>query len=45
VLYTLGDTQNAIIHHGRVDPGLRLLSKPYQRGALARQVREALDAR
>lgn len=44
VLFTSGYTENAIIHHGRLDEGVRLLSKPYQRGDLARKIREVLDA-
>ncbi len=43
VLYTSGYTQNAIIHHGRLDPGVLLLSKPYQRSKLSRMVRQALE--
>jgi PAS domain S-box-containing protein len=42
VLYTSGYTQNAIIHHGRLDEGVMLLSKPYQLDALARKIRLAL---
>jgi CheY-like chemotaxis protein len=48
VLYTSGYTQNAIIHGGRLDPGVELLSKPYRREALAAKVRQMLggqDAR
>ena len=29
ILFTSGYTENAIVHHGRLDPGLELLSKPY----------------
>lgn len=42
VLYTSGYTENAIIHHGRLDPGIILLSKPYRRSTLAQKVRQAL---
>lgn len=42
VLFTSGYTQDAIVHDGRLDPGLHLLSKPYDRDQLARKVRELL---
>lgn len=43
VLYTSGYSENAIVHHGRVDPGVHLLGKPYRRSELAANVREALE--
>ncbi|MBC3918471.1 PAS domain S-box protein [Undibacterium sp. CY18W] len=42
VLFTSGYTQNAIVHGGRLDGGVELLSKPYSREALARKVRSVL---
>ena len=42
VLFTSGYTENAIVHGGRLDEGIDLLSKPYTRDALARKVRHVL---
>jgi PAS domain S-box-containing protein len=44
VLFTSGYTENAIIHHGRLDPGVLLLAKPYRNVELARMLRSALEA-
>ncbi len=45
VLFTTGYTRNAIVHHGRLDPGVHLLNKPYTQQDLVRKVRELLDRR
>jgi PAS domain S-box-containing protein len=42
-LFTSGYTENAIVHHGRLDSGVLLLAKPYRRSDLARMMRMALD--
>jgi CheY-like chemotaxis protein len=44
VLFTSGYTEHAIVHHGRLDPGVLLLAKPYRKSDLARMVRVALAA-
>jgi len=43
VLFTSGYTQNAIVHGGKLDAGVQLLSKPYGRDQLARKVRQMLS--
>ncbi|MEQ9565289.1 MAG: PAS domain-containing protein, partial [Pseudomonadales bacterium] len=43
VLFTSGYTENAIVHQGRLDPGVELLSKPYTRLEMATKVRLVLD--
>jgi two-component system NtrC family sensor kinase len=44
VLFMTGYSRNAIVHQGRLDPGLSLIQKPFGRDALAEKVREVLDA-
>jgi len=43
VLFTTGYTRNAIVHHGRLDPGVDLLGKPYTQQDLAQKLREVID--
>jgi len=42
VLFTSGYTEDAIFHHGRLDPDVTLLPKPYRKSDLARMVRQVL---
>ena len=44
VLYTSGYTENAIVHHGRLDAGVLLLPKPYLSSDLARMIQTALTS-
>jgi len=44
VLFTSGYARNAIVHHGRLDPGVELIVKPFTYAALAARIRRALDA-
>jgi signal transduction histidine kinase len=45
VLYTTGYSRNAIVHHGRLDAGVQLVSKPFTFEQLANRVRDVLDQR
>jgi len=45
VLFTSGYTENSIVHGGKLDAGVDLLSKPYSREALARRLRHVLANR
>ena len=44
ILFTSGYTDNAIVHHGRLDEGVNLISKPYARADLARRIAQLLKA-
>ena len=43
VLFTTGYARNALMRNGRLEPGIRLLTKPFSLSDLARAVRNALD--
>jgi CheY-like chemotaxis protein len=43
VLFTTGYARNAIVHHGRLDPDVDLIVKPFTQSALAAKVRDVLD--
>jgi signal transduction histidine kinase len=45
VLFTTGYARNAIVHEGRLDPGVQLITKPFSYAALSGKVRDMLDAR
>jgi signal transduction histidine kinase len=44
VLFTTGYARNAIVHHGRLDAGVQLLTKPFTFADLAAKVRAVLDS-
>ncbi len=43
VLFTTGYARNAIFHHGRLDKGVQLITKPFSFNDLAAKVRDVLD--
>lgn len=43
VLFTTGYSRNAIVHNGRLDRGVDLISKPFTFATLAAKVRQVLD--
>ncbi len=43
VLYTTGYSRDAIVHHGRLDADVQLLSKPFTFEQLATRVRDVID--
>ena len=44
VLFTTGYARNAIVHNGRLDPGVEMISKPFSYTELASRIRYVLDA-
>jgi PAS domain S-box-containing protein len=45
VLFTTGYARNAIVHEGRLDPGVELLTKPFSQSALGEKLRDIIDAK
>ncbi|MFL6576143.1 MAG: response regulator, partial [Povalibacter sp.] len=43
ILFTTGYERSALMHDGRLDPGVELLTKPFTRAQLASRVRAVLD--
>ena len=43
ILYISGYTENAIVHHGKLDDGVELLSKPFRKFELSQKIRSVLD--
>jgi CheY-like chemotaxis protein len=43
ILFTTGYAQNAIIHQGRLDPGVQLIVKPFNFPGLAAKIRQMFD--
>jgi CheY-like chemotaxis protein len=43
ILFTTGYARDAIVHEGRLDPGIDLVTKPFTCAELAIRVREVLD--
>ena len=44
-LFMTGYSRNAIVHHGRLDAGVQLITKPFTFDQLAARVRDVLDRR
>jgi len=43
VLFTTGYARTALIHHGRLEPGIELIVKPFSETSLAKRIRTILD--
>jgi len=44
VLFITGYARNAIVHHGRLDPGVELLTKPFTTAELAEKIARVLHS-
>jgi len=43
VIYMSGYTDDAIVHHGVLDPGIAFLHKPFTSESLGQKIREVLS--
>jgi CheY-like chemotaxis protein len=44
VLFTTGYARNAIVHEGRLDAGVELITKPFSQATLSTKLRDIIDA-
>ena len=44
VLFTTGYARNAIVHEGRLDPGVEVVTKPFSQAALSSKLRDIIDS-
>ena len=44
IIFMTGYSRNAIVHHGRLDPGTELIQKPLIERVLARKIRQVLES-
>jgi FixJ family two-component response regulator len=45
IIYMTGYSRNAVVHQGRLDPGVDLIQKPISQADLANRIRRSLDRR
>jgi CheY-like chemotaxis protein len=45
VLFITGYAEHAVLGHGHLRPGMRVLTKPFTIEALAQKIRDALEGR
>ncbi len=45
VLFVTGYAENAVVNHGHLDPGMHVMTKPYEMEAFARKVKELIAGR
>jgi two-component SAPR family response regulator len=43
ILFMSGYTENAIVHNGKLDPDVELITKPFTREQLARRLKKLTD--
>ncbi|MGE7472063.1 PAS domain-containing protein [Bosea sp. NPDC003192] len=45
VLFVTGYAENAVLNHGHLEPGMHIMTKPFEMEAFARRVRDLIDGR
>jgi two-component SAPR family response regulator len=42
VLFVTGYAENAVLSHGHLDPGMQVVTKPFDMGTLARRIQQMM---